>query len=585
MTRPRRSASFSLLLVVVLAATARGAGPADPLLKLVPPDAGLTLAVEDLGGHARTVLASPLWESLRRLPTVTRWQASNDARGLKEAVSRVEAMLGVDLPAIRDGLVGRAVVLTLWVPPAAAPDTARGLLLALVPNRPLLDRLLAGLNAAQSNDGGLRKVSERRWSGIAYHVREFAPGTRPDEFYAVLDDGLFAWSNSEELIHGVIDRKTAGATGLADVPAFREVRQKLPTGALASLFLDPRFAERLLASSPRPAATRDERFVALMGRYLAAVRYVGAALTWHDGPVLHTEELVDPSKLDPALVRWAEQDEPADPKFLRVPATTLAVATARVDLRAVLDALYALTPETERVRFDNGLVAAQGLLLGLDIRKEVLPLLGPGVTLYYDRPDGPRQPVVLSVQVPPTPAGARTMAAVDNALRTFLALASLDPKRPASGHRIETSNIGDAAVTGLGGEASPFLYAVHDGRVVVGATRDAVARALAALADPDAGTRFRQVRDRYCPGAQSFACVDLAALHAFADAHRAGLARRSAERQHRPLDDATRDLDQALALIDLFDAAYLSSTIEPSFTRAHRTLGLVARQPPGQKQP
>ena len=29
--------------------------------------------------------------------------------------------------------------------------------------------------------------------------------------------------------------------------------------------------------------------------------------------------------------------------------------------------------------------------------------------------------------------------------------------------------------------------------------------------------------------------------------------------------------------VNLFDAAYLSSTIEPSFTRAHRTLGLVAR--------
>jgi hypothetical protein len=576
---------LGLVLIVALTASAQGAGPADPLLQLAPPDAGLTLAVEDLSSHARTLLALPLVEGVRRLPVVKKWQESDDVRKLREAAGQVEAMLGADLPTLRDGLVGQAVVLTLRLPPGAAPDAARGMLLARVPDRALLDRLVAGLNAAQSKDGALRKVLPRQRAGVVYHVRQFAPGTRPDEFYAVLDGGLLAWSNSEELIHGAIDRKTGNATGLADVAAFRDVRQKLPAGALVSLFLEPRFAERLLAASPRPANERDERLAGLVGRYLAAVRYAGAALTWNDGPVLHTEEAIDSSKLDPALKLWATRAEPADPKLLRVPTSALAVATARVDLLAIVDALHTLTPEADRPRFENLRVAIQGMLLGLDLGNDVLPRLGPGIALYYERPDGPRQPLVVSVQVAATPEGARAAAAVDNTLRTFLALTAIDPKKPAAGQRVLTTNVGGATVTALESGATPYAYAVHDGRVVLGTSRDAVARALAAQADSDAGARFRQVRDRYCPGIESFACVDLRATHAFVDAHRPAFARRSAERQHRPVDEAARDLDQALALIDLFDSAYLTSTIDPTFSSVHRTLGLVARERSDEKQP
>jgi hypothetical protein len=588
--RPLPAFTFTAALTLVLAASALASGPADPLLKLVPPDAGLTLAVEDLRGHAREVLASPLAERLGRLPAVQGWKSSENFRGLRRSVARVEALLGDDLAALRDGLLGEAVVLTLRLPPGGAPDSARGMLLVRAPDRDMLRRLVEGVDAAQLKSGALRRVSERRRGGAAYRVREHPPGTKPDEYYAWLDGGgTFAWSNSEELVLGAIDRQAAGAGGLADLPAFQDVRRGLPGRSAASLFVDPRFLERQLAQAPRPSRPQDERFLAMVSGYLAAVPYAGAALEWRgrDGVVvLHTHEAVDPSKLGPNLKHWAARPEPAEPGLRRVPTTALAVASAQVDFVTLLDILQRLTLEPAQPKLDNLRLMLRGLLLGRDPRDAVAPHLGPGTTAYLERPDAegapPRPPFVLAVRLAATPEGAKSAEAVDNALRTLLALTALDPKNGGGRFRVDTRDVAGASVVSLGGlSPSPFAYAVHDGRVVLGTSADAVARALAAQAEPGASAsgRFGQLRERYFPGASSSLCVDLRALHAFADARRPALARRLAARRNRPEADAARDLDQALALIDQFEAAYLTTAVDPAFTAVHRTLGLIAREP------
>ncbi len=51
---------------------------------------------------------------------------------------------------------------------------------------------------------------------------------------------------------------------------------------------------------------------------------------------------------------------------------------------------------------------------------------------------------------------------------------------------------------------------------------------------------------------------------------------RMAARQNRPEAEAAADLDQALALIAVFDAAFATSVAEPGFTGIHRTFGLVS---------
>ncbi|MFO0953289.1 MAG: hypothetical protein U0835_19455 [Isosphaeraceae bacterium] len=578
---PRPIAWWALWLLLPVAA--RAAGPADPLLRLVPADAGVTLAVENLKGHVRTLADSPTARALRDLPVVRGWRRSPTALDLGKSVRQVEALLETDIGTVRDALLGEAVVLSLRPAPDAAPDEARGLLLAKVSDRSLLERFVSRLNEAQTRSGELRSVGERERGGVKYHVRTFAPGMRPDESYVLFEDGVFVWSNSEELVRGAIDRKSSdGKGGLAERPGFARVRERLPANALASLFVDPRFAERVLAATPPPAKPQEKKVFATIVDYLGALNYAGAALSWRNGPLLVTEEVVEPDKLHPGLTRWAAQTEPVDPRLHRAPSTALALATVHLDFPLIVDSLSALVPETDRPALDNLMVALRGGMLGLEPRDEVAAHLGPGVALYMERPaprlnEGSRRPpLVMTVQVASTPAGVRAASAVDNALRTVFALAALDPKNGRGKVRVETRTEGGTVVTLLPGP-QPLAYAVHDGRVILATAPKAVGRAIAAQADPKGAALVERLRSLGMPATTSFACADLRTLFEFADPNRQEIASRIAARDRRSEADAARDLDQVLALVRLFEGAYLTSSIDPGFTRVTRTLGLPAR--------
>ena len=79
--------------------------------------------------------------------------------------------------------------------------------------------------------------------------------------------------------------------------------------------------------------------MAMLERYLAAVDYAGAALTWNDESiVIHTVETLNPSLLDPWLRRWATDSRRIDPAARARAADRLAVASGHVHALAVLDA-------------------------------------------------------------------------------------------------------------------------------------------------------------------------------------------------------------------------------------------------------
>jgi hypothetical protein len=350
----------------------------------------------------------------------------------------------------------------------------------------------------------------------------------------------------------------------------------LPAGAVASVFVDPRFLERTAAASPRPNDPGQERVFALLGRYLAAVRFAGIAVERRDGIVVHTEEVVDPAKLDPALARWSTRTATPDPALARMPATALAFAVANLDLGVVHDAVGALVAERDRTKWENLHVALKGILLGLDARSQVARRVGPRLAVYVERPEKGRQglPGVITAEVGHDADGAKVAEALGNAFRTLLAVHALDDKHGGGTLRLQTRKVGAAEVTALAPQ-TPLAFASAEGRFLLGSSAEAVARGLAAQADPKAGRRLERVRSAYFPGVESFACADLVAVHDFVDPVRPAVARRMAARQHRPEVETARDLDQALALIHLFDAAFLTSAIEPGFEGVHRSLGLV----------
>lgn len=578
MSRLTRFGPMGLLCLAasMLATPARAAGPAEELLKLVPAEAGATLVVEDLGGHVRAIAESPLVEGLRKLPAFAAWLKNDQHRQFLQARREIEKALAVDLATFGDQILGRAVVLSLQIPPGGGTDRARGLLLLQAKDPELLGRLIERINTLERATGPLERVDERtvEGGGPPYRVRTFrADANRPPDCYALLDDGVFVWSNSEEQIREVLERGQGGGTpGLGSDSRFRAVRERLPDRLVASLFLNPRFLEQVLAEAPAPADAAGESLVALLTGYLKAMIYAGAGLQWREGPVLHVHETLDPTRLQPWQRRWAATGGQVEPLLAKVPADAPAVAAGLFDPVALHEALVGFVPDGDWPKLEHLAIAMRGLLLDRDPRTEVLPGLGPAVLAYVDAPrigpdDKPRLDLVGVVSLGESADDRLQLSRpLGSALRTLLALVAVDRANRGETLRLVT----EGGVTGLLGGQRSIAYGIGRGLVVLGSSMPAVAGFLNAEPASVADSPLRQLRSAYFPEAQSFACVDLQALCRQAEAWRPMIAA------------APGDVDQALALLGLFRGAFATNRIDPEFRWVHRTIGLIARDLPSE---
>ena len=224
------------------------------------------------------------------------WLESEKYRNLERSCAEIEAVLGVKLAELRDELIGDAVVLVLRLDPDALPDPrqARGLLLLRARDPGLLERLIAGSTASQRESGELERVERPTRAETTYHVREFPAGAgRPPEWYVSYPDGTFAFSNSEAMIQGVIDRKARLRQRAGPVASGRDGRTRPGRPAEVQGRATPTAGAGAGPTLRRPASDRaaagrraavgqasDVRIIAMLERYLAAVEYAGAALTW-----------------------------------------------------------------------------------------------------------------------------------------------------------------------------------------------------------------------------------------------------------------------------------------------------------------
>lgn len=572
------------MMVAGVPSVASAENSADRLLERVPPEASMALVVEDLGEHLDRIETSSLMQGLRGLKPVQEWFDSEEGAKLQRARRDVEAALGASLGQFIDGLLGQAAVLSLHLPPEAPPDAARGLLQTVVTDRALLERFIGVANAAELASGKLREVEEREYNGISYSVRMFQDG-RPDESFVVLDDDSFVWTNSELLLKGVIDRRAgADIARWTDDPALRQLRDRLPDRAMLSLFIDPDFVARLIGANPEDA-TLDE-LPEPAREILAAIESLGLALEWREGPVLHAVEVLDADRLPDPVRSWAARSGDASALLSRIPDSALLTAAGFVDAPAAFDLAVASVPGGQRERLATVMELFRGLLLGRDLRQEILPTMGPGVVgwIHAPEPDQPirRAPAVLVASIG-DPVAAE---AIENALRTVLAFISLDETNDEAPLRLEHRWREGARISALmvGKEpGSPRVaFAVARGLIVLGTDPEAVA---SVVADPSTARSEQQpsalaARDRLFPDGSTFAYLDLAALHRLALDRRDDLERFMMARSGEDNGDApTReDLELLFELLPLFRAVYATSSISTDATIAHQRVGLIVAE-------
>jgi hypothetical protein len=462
------------------------------------------------------------------------------------------------------------------------------------------------INTIQRNNGEVAEVIERKRGEATYFVRRYPEASHhaPDAFVN-FGDGTFAISNSEELVHSVIDRKggaaPAAGAGSGILERFAVVDRQLPERALARVFVDARLFRRLIENSPRPRSPGE----AVIAGYIAALDSAGAALVVSDDRIsLEMADAFTPGKLPEFIRRAAETRSPETVGFPfdRLPSTALGAGVVQLDLTALYTFAQGLVPESDRSKLTSAETVLRGILLGQDLKTRILPGMGPRFLAYVDIPTdlNPKEgaaggpggnwpfPTVLAVELPGEPKAsegsdahrpsASVADALDNGLNTLLALVSLDEKRVGTGSRIVTRDAAGAVVKTL--EPSvPMAYAVDrsGGRVVVGNSAAAVERYVTATRSPQPGGRFGALKARAFDKAHSWFCFDLAAVQTAVEANRARLIEQIASREHRSPEDVGRDVDQMLSLMRLFDAAYMTFRLDVSSPTLLHSIGVLAR--------
>ncbi|WP_165231236.1 hypothetical protein [Aquisphaera insulae] len=575
----------------ILAQDVPAARGSSKLLELIPPDSGLVLTVDDLRAQWQDLAATKIFDSLSKTQLVQGWLRSDKLQELQAFRGQVEQILQLTLEELRDDILGDALVLSLHLPPEATdPNLARGLVVLKAKAPEKLSRVIEAMNEGQRNNGEIAAVARRKHGDVEFSVREFPSGSgKLDEAYVSWPDGVFALSNSEALIREAIDRKagkSVGSSSKGDKPAldrFREVDRRLPDRALVRAFLDARIVERLLRNAPRPESPGETA----LRKFIEAHDAAGATLSVNArGLSIRVAESFDAKKLAAIAGRLPGASKPA--RIGPLPEGSLAVAAFQVDFAGLYEVFRRALPAAELARVEKIEAVGRGVLLGHDVRTDVLPRIGPQVTLAAREPAswdlaGKADPVLAGKSPLPLSVslelGSREVVdAIDNAIQTALAAVSLEPRNPGGKPWAAVSEASGIKVRTLF-PTIPAAYAADRAglRLVIGSSAEAVERVLAATASAGSATgRFHRLQSAEFPSAHSFACVDLAAVHAAIAAHGDAISARLATGTH-PRQSAAADLARIDEILGLLDSASWAARFDADPAALIQELRLVPR--------
>lgn len=498
-----RSAAWTALFFFAPALDACAGESARDLFRYAPEDAAVVVSCENLRERLPKALAESFVQKLLRLPDV---QSKLGRAHLKDLERKLEQECGVSWNVLRDEIFGDDVLIASDLGSAGPRQANLIVLRARDPKS--LARLLETTSASARKHGKIVAESERKHAGVSYRARELRIKERDADYLVEFENGLFAWSDSEAWIQQTIDahsRVPAEAAPAQRTPRER-VRADLPRTGLMSVYLD---IDRCRKAFERRTTAPEPRALALAEWVLSGLRVLGISIGIDQGVVIRVCEYRDPVA--------SHDDRKSESLELRsilhhLPANAVVVLAGRVDLAAVIDAAARLDLFSEKERrslalLQNGL---EGMLLGKDLKREILPAVGqvaialapgPAVGSPAAKPEHRAIALdwlgILTVKGDPGPDGA--LSAIENASRTLMALFAMSqgPVGDLAPPEMHTQDEGAARVTRFVGDAwrEQPAFAVKPGVFAAGSSAAMVSEAIAKTPSrraPSPATKFTE---------------------------------------------------------------------------------------------
>lgn len=368
-----------IALLATLAPAAHPPSPADPLLRLVPPDTGICVVVQNLRQHSESFTNSPFAGWLRSSTLAQRVFPKGERAKLQSVEELLKTHLDLSLRDIRDEILGDAIVFAYQPGPPDQPSAESGVIL-IHPRKPeLVQQLFEKLNTLQLRSGEVQSVKTVSYGGQSYHVRDNRTGK---EYYR-LHNGILAFSGQETAMRALIDRETAATPAPVPVGLHKLAAEK----PLLAVWVNPRAFDTHLAV--RATQSMDRKEAAFLEQFRKLwLACEGWAITVH--PTAQLEIAVSASFQQdriPAELRPFVLPDPGTSVFWSaIPDDTLFAIAGRTRPAEVMTALDSFLPAEGRKGLQ--VLVEQGLapIIGRDRFTTTLQTIGPDWAFWAEVP-------------------------------------------------------------------------------------------------------------------------------------------------------------------------------------------------------
>ena len=540
---------------------AGAAAPRDELLRLVPDPIGFCLVLQDMRGHAASLQTSPFIEQLRQSPFGARLRNSEDLKKLDQLEIKLKEKLGLDWAQLRDDILGDALVFAYRPGPPGKPDEEQGLILVRARNAKVLADLIERLNKSQKEEGVLKEVEELRHESATYYRR--VERDKPPTFYYVHGPVLVV-SSREDMLRQAID---CDRTRPADAEPIvtRRLRELDADRALFAMWINPRAFDAEVESKHAGVPAERVATVKHFGLYWKALDSIVLSLLPTGREVrLSLGIRARVAELPEAARRLFREAATPSELWRRFPEQALLVIGDRLDSAAFFDVLAGFLTPQGKESMHADLNRHLGSLLGGDLRKEVLPALGPDWGLCMTAPGAKEKGwvphIIFALRVSPTkgtvPLDRTLFSSLDFAAR--LVVFGHNQNHPEQPIAFKTTDVDKHEVHYLEGDgAFPSgvqpAYALLNGYLVLSSSIDTLrqfAQTTPAAASP-ADAPVPLVR------------ISFKDWRAYLKDHREPIVQFIADKHNLGRDAAEQQLDHFLACLQFVDRLELHRRATP----------------------